>query len=111
MKQLEKVKNWPIEKKRNFSIIVAVFLTLLVIGINYSVNIFWPDDKPVNVYEAQNNPINKLAESFKKNLDIVQPTIDKAFADMQSPSTTAATEQFIKSISSSSLSTSSNVVE
>ncbi len=72
-------------------------------------NIFWHDDEPVNVYAE--NPINKLSEEFKKNLDIVQPVLDKAFEDIQSPTTTAAVEQFINSASSSGLSTSSNVVE
>lgn len=111
MKYLDVVKKWPIEKKRNFSIIVAVFLTLLIIGINYSVNLVWHDDETVNTYAEKDNPINKLSEEFKKNLDIVQPALDKAFTDMQSPTTTAAAEKFINSMASSSLSTSSNVVE
>ena len=110
MKFLDKVKNWPIEKKRIFSISVAILITVLVIGINYGVGRLWYEEKPENVYADKENPINKLAEEFQKNLDVVQPVLDKAFSD-KSVWVSTTTEELINQISSSSSSTTLNVVE
>lgn len=105
---LKLVMGWPIEKKRIFSISVAIFLTVLVIGINYGVGLVWYEEKPVNVYADKENPINKLSEAFKKNLDIVQPTLDKAFSD-KSVWVSTTTEELINEISSSTASTSTSL--
>ena len=112
MKHLDKIKNWPIEKKRIFSISVAIFLTVLIIGINYGLGLIWNVEKSVNAYADKENPINKLAESFQKNLDIVQPVLDKAFSD-KSIWVGTTTEELINELSSStnSSSTTSNIVE
>src|SRR6187455_1265033 len=111
MKYLDEIKKWPIEKKRNFSIIVAVFLTLLIVGLNYGVGLVWKEPVRESIFSGENNPINKLSESFKRNLEIIQPMLDKAFGTnsvLMSSTTKSLLEDMASTTSSSS--TSSNVV-
>lgn len=111
MKYLDEVKTWPIEKKRKFSIALAVFLTILIIGINYGVGLFWKEEKKESPFANKNNPIKELSESFKKNLEIIQPVVDRAFTD-KTVWVGTTTEELLNQMSSTSASssTSTNIV-
>ncbi|MFA5651852.1 MAG: hypothetical protein WC933_00615 [Candidatus Paceibacterota bacterium] len=100
MKFLEKIKGWPIEKKRIFSILLAVFLTILIIVLNSGINLLWKDEAQNKVFN-KNSPINSIKESFSQIFGDVE-----SIAKQVSSSTAQLIDQ-IKS-ASSSFSTSSN---
>ena len=103
MKFLEKIKSWPIEKKRIFSILLAVFLTILIIVLNSGINLLWKDEVQNKVFN-KNSPVNSIKESFSQIFSDVGSVTE------QISSSTAQLIDQIKS-ASSSFSTSSNIVE
>jgi hypothetical protein len=108
MKFIDKIRKWPIEKKRTFSIIAAVFLTILIIVLNSGINLLWKDEAKHNNYSDKNNPINQIQESFAKIFNQVKPVLDQAFS-----SSTQNTPQVINQNNSgtSSFGTTSNIIE
>ena len=79
MKLLDKIKRWPIEKKRIFSISVAVFLTILIIVLNSALNLLWKDDIP-KVNYAQNETISSMKTSFLDLFNTAAPSLEQAFS-------------------------------
>ena len=74
-----KIRKWPIEKKRVFSISMALFLTILIIILNSGLNLIWKDEtKNTNVYN-KNNPINTIQKSFSDILNEAKPALDQIF--------------------------------
>ena len=98
MNWLKIIRKWPIEKKRIFSISVAVFLTILIIVLNSAINIIWKDDVPKNNY-VQKEAINSIKESFSDILNTAAPALEQVFG-----STTEIIDQIkLASTSSSTL--------
>ena len=75
---INKVRKWPIEKKRFFSIFFAVFLTIIIIILNFALNLLWKDDTPKINY-AQNQAISSMKESFSNVFNKAGPVLEQAF--------------------------------
>ena len=114
MNWLNKIRKWPIEKKRIFSISVAVFLTIIIIILNYGLNLVWRDESN-NIVDTQNNPIDTIQDSLSKIVDQAKPILDQAFSSSTQEMTTQATQtdEIIDQINStsSSFGTTSDVVQ
>lgn len=102
MNFIKGIKSWPIEKKRIFSVSVALILTILIIVLNSGINLLWGDKKTNNISD-KNNPVNTLSESFSKIFNDFQSVTKQI-----SSSTTIIMDQI--NSTSSSLSTGTNVV-
>ena len=100
---ISRIRNWPIEKKKFFSILIAIVLTILIVVLNMYFNSIWQDETPKTNY-LQENAINSMQKSFSNVLNEIQPTINHAIS-----SSTQLLDE-IKS-ASSSVSSSSNVVQ
>jgi predicted PurR-regulated permease PerM len=112
MNLLSKIKKWPIERKRTLAISLALFLTIIVIVINSLINSIWPDNSKKANLSGNNNPLKSLEESFSKIFEQAKPILDRAFSS--STQNTATDTSLIidqNNSTSSSLSTSSNIVE
>lgn len=109
MSLLDRVKKWPVERKRIFSISLAVFLTILVIILNISINQIWKKDIPVTSYK-QKEAIKSLQESFSQIFEQIKPTLDQFNSVVASSSNS---NEIIDQINAttSSFSTTSNIVE
>jgi predicted PurR-regulated permease PerM len=114
MKIIEKIKKWPTDKKRIFSISVAVFLTILIIILNSAINIIWKesDQKDNSIYKKSQT--KQIQESFSEIIDNTKNIFD----DLKKNDLATTTEETTQientvnqtnSISSSSISTSSIV--
>lgn len=106
---INRIRKWPIERKRIFSVLLAVFLTVLIIIFNFSFNSIWKDNTK-NTF-INNNSINKIQKSFSEIIDESTPILEQIFST-SSQETITETDKIIDQINSasSSLSTSSNVV-
>jgi predicted PurR-regulated permease PerM len=113
MKLLAKIKKWPQEKKRIFSISLAIFVTILVIVLNSAINIIWKDD--AKIIKPKNDSLNSLQQSISQIVNEVQPVFDRVFSTTSSTTQniTTKTEEIIEqnNSTSSSFSTTSNIVE
>ena len=109
---ISRIRKWPIEKKRIFSILVAVFLTILIIVLNSALNIIWKDETKNIPLNNKNSPINTIQESFSKIFSEAKPILDQAFGSSTSGQLNQ-TGEIIDQINStsSSFSTTSNIVE
>jgi predicted PurR-regulated permease PerM len=105
MNFLDKVKRWPMKKKRIFSISLAVFLTVLIIVLNSAINLIWKDEM-INKTTNKNNPIKLIQESFSKIFNVAKPALDQVFGSSTGDKIIDQTNS-----ASSSFSTTSNVVE
>ena len=105
MDLINKIKKWPIEKKRIFSISVALFFTILIIILGFNVSSVWKDEA-TNTNLNKDNLINSIQKSISEIFDKAKPILDQAFS-----SSTQKEEETgqINSISSS-FSTTSNIV-
>jgi len=100
---IDKIRKWPIEKKRLLSLSLAIFFTVLIIVLNSGLNLIWKSNiKTVN-YE-QEKAINAMQESFSQIFKTAQPAIERAIS-----SSTEIIDQI--NSASSSFSTTSSVVE
>lgn len=101
------IRKWPAEKKRIFSIALALFITFLIIIFNAGMNLLWKDETKV----VKNNPLNSLQESFSKVVEQASPTLEQVFSATQEMAT--QTQAIIDQINAapSSFSTTSNIVE
>ncbi len=77
---INRIREWPIEKKRTFSIVLAIFLTLLIIILNFSINFVWKDETKENILINSNSPINSLQQSFSKIWNEAQPAFNNIFS-------------------------------
>lgn len=105
-KILHQIKGWPIEKKRTFSLSLALFFTILIIILNSAFNLVWKDDvKKINY--VQDNAISSMKKSFSEILNTTKPAIDRIF------SSSSQVSEIVDQINStsSSFSTSANVVQ
>lgn len=111
MKFLEKIRKWPIEKKRIFSISIAIFFTILVIILNSGINIIWKDETKNTAFD-KNNPINLLQDSISKIYNEAKPVLDQVFGSSTNDSS-SQTDKIVDQTNStsSSFSTTSNIVE
>ena len=127
-KIINRIRKWSIERKRIFSISIAIFLTILIIILNSGINILWKKESN-NRFSAENNSINLIKESFKKIFDIAKPALEQAISSsteifsalsaQPASSTSSTTEQIEKeekivdqiNSTSSSFGTSSGVIE
>lgn len=102
MEWLKNVKKWPIEKKRKFSILTAIFLTFLILILNFAVDKLWSNE--ANISSSQYWPTYQIKESFSKFYNEFQD-IAKQFS--------SGTKEIIDQINtaSSSFSTTTNIVE
>ena len=111
MKFLEKLKKWPIGKKRIFSVSLALFLTVFIIIVNFGINSVWVDDVK---YEGiiKNNSIDSLQESLKQIINQARPVLDQTFgSSTASTSAQNGTTTYQINSTSSSFSTGTNIVE
>lgn len=101
---LHGVRKWPLERKRVFSISVAIFLTILIIILNSVINLVWKDE-PKDIIYTKNNPVDTVQESLSKFFNEAKPILDQAFSS-------SSQYKIIDQINStsSSFSTTSNVV-
>jgi|LakMenEpi03Aug12_release.lakeMendotaPanAssembly.Ray.scaffolds.fasta_scaffold1044939_2 hypothetical protein len=63
MKIIERISKWPSEKKKIFSLIVAVFLTILVIILWFTVDFYFKKDNIEDTTSSDN--FSEVKESFK----------------------------------------------
>jgi predicted PurR-regulated permease PerM len=116
MNWLNKIKRWPMRKKRIFALFLAIFLTILIIVFNSAMNILWKDKT-----KNSNNPVSSFKSAFSEIFNGANPILDKAFSsttqaelsdqlDKLSASLSSTSVDQINSTSSSS-STTSNVVK
>lgn len=94
------------EKKRIFSISLAIFFTILILIFNYSLNLIWKEEKNnIRIYD-KNSPINTIQESFSKIFSNAKPVLEQVFSS-------STKDKIIDQINlaSSSFSTISNIVE
>ena len=63
MKIIERISKWPSEKKKIFSLIVAVFLTILVIILWFTVDFYFKKDNIEDTTASDN--FSEVKESFK----------------------------------------------
>ena len=63
MKIIERISKWPSEKKKIFSLIVAVFLTILVIILWFTVDFYFKKDNIEDTTASDN--LSEVKESFK----------------------------------------------
>jgi len=103
MNFLEKMKKWPIDKKRIFSLSLAIFITVLILIISLKINSIGKFESQ-GINNIQNNPISSLQESFSQIFNEAKPMLDQVIG---------SSSQLIEQINStsSSFSSSSNVVE
>ena len=94
------IKKWSIEKKRIFSLIVAVVLTILIIVLTSAINLLWKEEVPKKIYD-KNSPTNTIKDSFSEIFDQIQ-----SVTALISSSTSQAQNQI--NSAPSSLSTSSS---
>jgi len=100
---INKIRKWPIEKKRLLSLSLAIFFTVLVIVLNSGLNLIWKSNTKIVNYE-QEKAINVMQESFSQIFKTAQPVIERAIG-----SSTEIIDQI--NSASSSFSTTSSVVE
>jgi hypothetical protein len=102
---LKKIKKWPIKKKRRFSLIAAILLTVLIIIFNFGINTIWKEKKPKRNFN--NNSMKSFQSSFSNIFNIAKPALNQIF------SSSTQTEKIIDQINSISSSSDrvSNVVE
>ena len=102
MKSLDKIKKWPVEKKRKFSFFAAIILTILIIVLNSAINVVWKDETQNNFF-SKYSPIQSTKESIMKVLNQFGPSIESAIS---------STSELIKQNTSttSGFSTTTNVV-
>ena len=114
MDWLNKIRKWPIKKKRIFSVSFAIFFTILIIILNYNINLTWKNEPNNHIYD-KNSPISTIQESLSKIFDQAKPALDQIFGtstgnlSISSTSTENAIDQI--NSTSSSFDTSSNIVE
>lgn len=114
MKIIEKIKKWPTDKKRFFSISIAVFLTILIIVLNSAVNTVWKENKQKNNSIYKNSQIKQIQESFSEIINNANKTLDDLKANNLATTTSQTTQtenttNQTNSTSSSLISTSSIV--
>ncbi len=63
MKIIDRISKWPSEKKKIFSLIVAVFLTILVIILWFTVDFYFKKDNIEDTTASDN--FSEVKESFK----------------------------------------------
>ncbi len=107
---IRKIRRWPTEKRRIFSILLAIFLTIFIIILNSGINLIWKDDAKNNDF-MKNNAINSIQESLSGIINEAKPAFDNIFGSSTNKSATG-TEEIIdqSNATSSSFSTTSNVV-
>ncbi|MFH1454767.1 MAG: hypothetical protein ABIF22_00340 [bacterium] len=117
MKFIDKARKWPVEKKRMFSIVLAIFFTFLIIIFNSGINLIWKDETQ-NITFSKNGPINSIQKSFSEILNKAKPMLEQVFSSSTEASSimsgqTEGTGEIIDQTNStsSSFSTTSNVVE
>ncbi len=107
-KTLYWIHGWSIEKKRVFAISSAVFLTILIIVLSFSINSIWKDEVKIVPYD-QINPIKSIQESFSEIENDAKPVLEQVFGSSTeniASGTEQTTDQNIST--SSSVSSSSN---
>lgn len=112
MKFLSTIKKWPIEKKRIFSISVAIFLTILIIILNSALNLIWKEEVPRNKLLDKNSPINTMQESFSRIFEEAKPALEQIFGT-SSDNIGEQGAEIVDQINTAttSFSTTSNIVE
>ena|ERR1035437_7700508 len=100
---IKKIKSWSIEKKRIFSISIALVLTILIIVFNSGINLLWKDKTQKKNIDT---PLNSIQKSFSEIINESKPIFEKAFSS-------STFNEIVKqnSQSTSSSSTSTNIVE
>ena len=64
MKIIERISKWPSEKKKIFSLIIAVFLTILIIILWFTVDFYFKKDNIEDTVSSDN--FSEVKESFKE---------------------------------------------
>ena len=111
---IKKIRSWPIEKKRIFSLSLAVFLTVIVIIFNSAIGLIWKNETK-NRSDNANNPFKTIQDSFSEIINIAKPALEKAFSSSTenlSGTSTGTGQEIIdqNNLATSSLGTSTNVV-
>ncbi len=111
MKLINQIKKLSFEKKRILAISLAVLLTIILIIINSIINSVWKDDS-VGAVKSKNDPIKSLQQSVSEIINQAKPIISQAFGS-STRNMASGTDQTIdqNNLASSSVSTSSNVVQ
>ena len=97
---LNKIRKWSIENKRIFSILMALFLTILIIVLNLGINSFWKKDTPKTNY-AQTEAIDSMQKSFQKIFEQTQPALDQLLG-ISTADTATQTGEIVDQINSTS---------
>ncbi|MEI8123860.1 MAG: hypothetical protein WCG60_01680 [bacterium] len=63
MKIIDRISKWPSENKKIFSLIVAVFLTILIIILWFTVDFYFKKDNIEDTTSSDN--LSEVKESFK----------------------------------------------
>lgn len=110
MKLIDEIRKWPEKRKRNFSIFLALFLTVLIIIINSAFNIIWPESsKKQSISDSRE--FNNMKESFNDLINNAQPLFNQ-FDNLSSTSAIQTVETIEQDNStSSSFGSTTNVVE
>jgi len=93
-KILKTIQRWPIEKKKFFAILLAIFFTILILLLNFCINSIWEDKSPKTNY-LQENAFSSMKESFSRLFDEARPALDRAIS-----STTEIIDQISSTTSS-----------
>ena len=81
MKILNEIKNWPPKRKQFFSLIVAIFLTLIILFSSILINAIFFEKE--TVIESKYSPMNRMTESFKGIFKEAGEEADKIFMEVE----------------------------
>jgi predicted PurR-regulated permease PerM len=114
IKTLNRIRKWPDERKRNFSLMIAILLTILIIVFNVAVNMLWKDNVPKKNYQKE--PFSEMKESFSQAFSSSESMIQQASSNTaqivsQLSTTSSSFASTTSSTSTTSFSSTSNVVE
>ena len=64
---LNGVKKWPLHKKRNFALFLAIALTVLIVILNFALNSIWNENK--DDIPRKNVQFESMKKSFSEIFD------------------------------------------
>ncbi len=92
MKLLEKIKSWPDEKKKVFSLITAIAATVIIVGTWISFRPSIDTNVPVSNL-ADKKDINSLKDSFQKISESFNAIKGQLFGTTTNSTSTATTSE------------------
>ncbi len=75
---INEIKKWPLQKKRNFSLFLAILLTVLVIILNFALNAVWSEKK--DDIPRKNAQFESMKNSFSEIFDQAGSALEQTFS-------------------------------